>query len=232
METPFSRQEILLGPGGLKRLRSAHIAVFGLGGVGGNGAEALVRCGVGQLTLVDGDVYAPSNLNRQLFATIDTVGCPKVEAAADRLRRINPDVRLNLLQVFYTPQTAGELNFSRFDYILDAVDMVSAKLEIIQRACEAGVPMISAMGAGNKLDPAAFQVADIYETSVCPLARVMRRELRKRGIERLKVVYSREEPRNAGDGSSVPGSVAFVPPVMGLIMAGEAVKDLCGEAGP
>lgn len=231
METPFERQELLLGPEALRRLRDCRAAVFGLGGVGGHAAEALVRCGVGAVALVDKDAYSVSNVNRQLFATIETIGEPKVKAAAQRLRLINPDVVLELYELAYTPDTAEQLDLSRYDYILDCIDMVTGKLTIIERAYKAGVPIISAMGAGNKLDPTAFRVADIYETSVCPLARVMRRELKKRGVERLKVVYSTEPPVDvpAGAGEKpVPGSVSFVPPVMGLIMAGEAVKDLCG----
>lgn len=231
MESPFERQELLLGPGSLERLKACRAAVFGLGGVGGHAAEALVRCGVGAVALVDKDTYSVSNLNRQLFATTETIGKPKVEAAAERLRLINPGVELELHELAYTPDTADRLDFTRYDYILDCIDMVTGKLAIIERAYKAGIPVISAMGAGNKLDPAAFRVADIYETSVCPLARVMRRELKKRGVERLKVVCSTEPPIAvpAGAGEKpVPGSVAFVPPAAGLIMAGEAVKDMCG----
>lgn len=225
METPFAREELLLGKDALERLQRARAAVFGLGGVGGHAAEALVRCGVGAVELVDGDVYSVTNLNRQLFATTATLGMPKVRAAGERLRSIAPEAEIVEHPFFYTPDTADKLDFARFDYILDCIDMVTGKLAIIQRACREGVPVISAMGAGNKLDPTAFRAADIYETSVCPLARVMRRELRKRGIERLRVVYSQEEPRAVGE---LPGSVSFVPPVVGLIMAGEAVKELAG----
>lgn len=228
METPFAREELLLGKEGLERLRKARIAVFGLGGVGGHAAEALVRCGVGAVELVDGDVYSVTNLNRQLFATTATLGMPKVRAAGERLRSIAPEAEIVEHPFFYTPDTADKLDFARFDYILDCIDMVTGKLAIIERACREGVPIISAMGAGNKLDPAAFRAADIYETSVCPLARVMRRELRRRGIERLRVVYSQEEPRSTPE---APGSVSFVPPVVGLIMAGEAVKELTGIHG-
>lgn len=235
MESPFEREELLLGPEALARLKRARVAVFGLGGVGGHAAEALARCGVGALELVDGDAYSASNLNRQLFATIATLGKAKVEAAARRLREIVPDIQITERPVFFTPAAAEEFDFARFDYVLDAVDMVTAKLEIIVRAQQAGTPAISAMGAGNKLDPAGFRVADIYETSVCPLARIMRKELRKRGIERLKVVYSQEEPlpvKAAGGAERpAPGSVAFVPPVVGLIMAGECVKDLIQTGG-
>ncbi len=230
-ETPYERQEPLLGPQSLSKLRAARAAVFGLGGVGGSAAEALARSGIGSLALIDKDTYSVSNLNRQLFATTETIGTPKVEAAAERLRLINPGIELELHRLSYTPDTAGQLDFTRYDYILDCIDMVTGKLAIIERAYRLGVPVISAMGAGNKLDPTAFRAADIYETSVCPLARVMRRELKKRGVERLKVVYSTEPPMPAaldGDGKPIPGSVAFVPPVMGLIMAGEAVKDICG----
>lgn len=228
METPFAREELLLGKEGLERLRKARIAVFGLGGVGGHAAEALIRCGVGAVELVDGDVYSVTNLNRQLFATTATLGMPKVRAAGERLRSIAPEAEIVEHPFFYTPDTADKLDFARFDYILDCIDMVTGKLAIIERACREGVPIISAMGAGNKLDPAAFRAADIYETSVCPLARVMRRELRRRGIERLRVVYSQEEPRSTPE---APGSVSFVPPVVGLIMAGEAVKELTGIHG-
>ncbi len=231
VETPFERQGLLLGDGALHKLKAARIAVFGLGGVGGSAAEALARCGVGALALVDKDAYSVSNLNRQIFAVAETVGMPKVEAAAKRLRAINPELELELHELAYTPDTEDQLDFTGFDYILDCIDMVTGKLAIIQRAYKLGIPTISAMGAGNKLDPTAFRVADIYETSVCPLARVMRRELKKRGVERLKVAYSTEPPIAVPAGAwekPVPGSVSFVPPVMGMIMAGEAVKDICG----
>ena len=231
LESPFERQELILGPESLEKLQGSRVAVFGLGGVGGSAAEALARCGVGAMALIDKDVYSISNLNRQIFATSETVGMPKVEAAAERLRLINPGIELELHCLSYTSETEPRLDFTKFDYILDCIDMVTGKLAIIERAYRLGVPVISAMGAGNKLDPTAFRVADIYETSVCPLARIMRRELKKRGVERLKVVYSQEPPIAvpAGEGERpLPGSVGFVPPVMGLIMAGEAVKDICG----
>ncbi len=234
VEMPYERQEPLLGPGSLQRLQAARTAVFGLGGVGCSAAEALARCGVGSIDLIDGDAYSVSNLNRQIFATIETVGRPKAEAAGERLRQINPNISLGLHHLVYTPETESLLDFTRYDYILDCIDMVTGKLAIIRRAYELGIPVISAMGAGNKLDPTAFRAADIYETSVCPLARVMRRELKKRGIDRLKVVYSTEPPiaAHAGEGEKpVPGSVSFVPPAVGLIMAGEAVKDICGISG-
>lgn len=231
MEQAFEREEMLLGPAALERLQKSRVAVFGLGGVGGHAAEALARCGVGALDLIDGDEYSVTNLNRQLFATMETIGRAKVDAAAERLRRINPYIKIEIHKLAYTPQTAGTLDFSRYDYVLDAIDMVTGKLAIIERAYREGIPVVSAMGAGNKLDPTAFRVADIYETSICPLARVMRRELKRRGVERLKVVYSTEPPAAlpcAPGDKPTPGSVAFVPPVVGLIMAGEAVKDLAG----
>lgn len=226
MDRPLMRQELILGEESTGRLSRSRVAVFGLGGVGSYAAEALARCGIGYIALIDGDVYSASNLNRQLFATAGTLGMPKTQAAAQRLRNICPDIGIEEHPIFYTPKTAGEVDLSRFDYLLDAVDMVSAKLELICRAAELGVPIISCMGAGNKLEPTAFRVADIYETSVCPLARVMRRELRRRGVKRLQVVYSQEPPSETG--GDVPGSVAFVPSVAGLIMAGEAVKYLAG----
>nr|WP_322173019.1 tRNA threonylcarbamoyladenosine dehydratase [Acutalibacter sp. M00118] len=230
MDGMLEREELLLGRAGVERLQRARVAVFGLGGVGGYAAEALVRCGVGVVALIDGDTYSLTNLNRQLFATTATLGMPKVQAAGERLRSIAPEAEIEEHPFFYTAETAGRLDFARYDYIVDAIDMVTAKLAMIERACREGVPIISAMGAGNKLDPTAFRVGDIYETSVCPLARVMRRELRRRGIERLKVVYSTEPPLfPGGEGDRpLPGSVAFVPPAAGLALAGEVIKDLIG----
>ena len=231
----FIRTERLLGNAAMERLKRARVAVFGVGGVGGYVVEALARSGIGAMDLCDKDEVDVTNLNRQIIALTDTVGRPKVEVAAERIHKINPDCWVRLHQVFYLPETADQFDFSQYDYVVDAVDTVTAKLSLIQRAKEAGVPVISSMGAGNKLDPTAFRVADIYETSVCPLAKVMRRECRKRGIEKLKVVYSKEEalvPEKgvAEDPSrrSTPGSVAFVPSVAGLIIAGEVVKDLVG----
>lgn len=232
----FRRTELLLGADGMEKLYQAHVAVFGIGGVGGYVTEALARCGVGAFTLVDSDVVSLSNLNRQIIATLDTVGRYKTEVMAERIARIHPDARVTVRNCFYLPETADSFDFTQFDYVVDAVDTVTAKLEIICRAQEAGVPVISSMGAGNKLDPARFRVADIYETSVCPLAKVMRRECRKRGIEHLKCVYSTEEPRAhraeveepASGRRSVPGSIAFVPSAAGLILAGEVVRDLAG----
>ena len=223
----FSRTEALLGPEAMARLKKARVAVFGIGGVGGYAAEALARSGIGTLDLIDSDTVSLSNINRQIIALHSTVGMAKVEAAKARIRDINPDAAVNTYPVFYLPETAAQFDFSRYDYVIDAVDTVAAKLSLAEAARDAGVPIISAMGAGNKLDPTAFEVADIAKTTVCPLARVMRRELKKRGIHHMKVVYSREEPVTPahGDGERrVPGSVAFVPPVVGLILAGEVVK--------
>ena len=232
-----SRTSLLLGEDGLDRLRKSRVAVFGVGGVGGYVAEALARAGVGALDLVDPDVVSLSNLNRQIVATLDTVGHPKAEAMAQRIGRIAPDCRVTVHEVFYLPENADALDLSAFDYVVDAVDTVSAKIELAVRCAALSVPLISAMGAGNKLDPTKFAVTDIYSTQTCPLARVMRRELRKRGVASLRVVYSTEEarvPRNAaGETSRVPGSVSFVPGVAGLILAGEVVRALAGEeAGP
>lgn len=233
METAFAREEMLLGQEALERLQKARVAVFGLGGVGGHAAEALVRCGVGAVELIDGDVYSLTNLNRQLFASTDTLGMSKVQAAGERLRAINPGAEIGEHPFFYTPDTADQLDFTEFDYILDCIDMVTGKLAIIERACREGVPIISAMGAGNKLDPTAFRTADIYETSVCPLARVMRRELGRRGVKHLKVVYSPEEPAPCArledpppGRRSVPGSVSWVPPAAGVLLGGAAVMEL------
>lgn len=230
----FERSAMLLGAEGIGRLEKARVAVFGLGGVGGHAAEALVRSGVGAIDLIDRDRVALSNLNRQLIATRETVGRLKTEAMAERLRAINPEARITAWPMFYLPETADSIDLRRYDYVLDAVDTVTAKLTLILRAAEADTPIISAMGAGNKLDPTLLRVADISRTSVDPLARIMRKELRRRGIERLKVVCSTEPPlapeTPPGGGESgrraTPGSVAFVPSVMGLIMAGEVVKDI------
>ena len=233
----FSRTELLLGREGVERLARAHVAVFGLGGVGGYAAEALVRSGVGALDLIDSDRVSLTNLNRQILATHRTLGQYKADAARDRALEINPEARVTARRVFYGPDTAGDFDFSQYDYVIDAIDTVTGKLALIQQALAAGTPIISCMGAGNKLDPTAFRVADIYETAVCPRARVMRKELKRRGVRRLKVVYSQEPPRNP-EGAlyqeslegeirrQLPGSAAFVPAAAGLILAGEAVKDL------
>lgn len=232
----YSREELLIGEEGLKKLRRARVAVFGIGGVGGYVVEALARSGVGALDLFDGDTVALTNINRQIIALENTVGRPKVEVAQERVLLIDPQCRVETNVLFLTPENAGEIDFSRYDYVADAIDTVTSKLELIQRCREAGVPVISCMGAGNKLDPTLFRVADIEKTSVCPLAKVMRRELKRRGISGVKAVYSTEEalrPQAAQEGDSkgtagrpVPGSMAFVPSVAGLVLAGEIVKDL------
>lgn len=236
MSERFARTELLLGSESMQRLKKARVAVFGIGGVGGYTVEALARSGVGTLDLIDNDKVCMSNINRQIIATEDTVGRYKADVAAERIHAINPHAKVNVHKVFYMPDTAGQFRFSDYDYVVDAIDTVTGKLMLAEQAAACGTPVISSMGAGNKLDPAAFQVADIYETSVCPLAKVMRRELRKRGIQHLKVVYSKEPPLTPGDSPEdgglmhikrpVPGSCAFVPPVAGLIIAGEVIKDL------
>ena len=219
----FSRTEALLGEQAMEKLKKARVAVFGIGGVGGHVVEALVRSGVGAVDIVDSDKVCLSNLNRQIIATESSIGKYKVDVMKERILDINPEAVVNVHKCFYLPETKDEFDFSQYSYVVDAVDTVTAKIQLVMEAAEAGVPIISSMGAGNKLDPTAFQVADIYKTSVCPLAKVMRRELKKRGIKKLKVVYSREQPvvKNA-----VPASVAFVPSVVGLIIAGEVIKDL------
>lgn len=219
----FRRTEMLLGS--IDKLKNAHVAVFGVGGVGGYAVEALVRSSVGEITVVDKDVVSLSNINRQIIALHSTVGMPKVDVIKARALDINPSVKINTYEMFFLPETSSTFDFSKFDYVVDCVDTVAAKIEIVAKASAAGVPVISAMGAGNKLDPTAFEVADIYSTSVCPLCRVMRKELKSRGIDSLKVVYSKEEPIKT-DGV---GSVAFVPSAMGLVIAGEVIKDLLNE---
>ena len=229
-----SRTAMLLGEAAVDRLAKARVAVFGVGGVGGYIAEALARAGVGALDLIDSDTVSVSNINRQIIALHSTVGRLKVDVMAERIRDINPACQVRTYPMFYLPETAGSFDFSAYDYVADAVDTVSAKLDLAVRAHEAGVPIIAAMGAGNKLDPAAFEVADLSKTSVCPLARVMRIELRKRGIHHMKVVYSKEEPHTPtvtvtdGPRRATPGSVSFVPGAAGLILAGEIIKDLTG----
>ena len=222
----FSRTELLLGRDAIEKLSRAKVIVFGVGGVGGYAVEALARSGVGRIDLVDKDTVSLSNLNRQLIATRDTVGREKVEVMAERIHSINPDCEVHSYCCFYLPDTKEQCDFSSYDYIIDAVDTVTAKLSLICEAERAGTPVISAMGAGNKLNPAAFKVSDIYQTRVCPLARVMRRECKKRGINKLKVVYSEENPQKPQIDRGVPGSVPFVPPVAGLILASEVVRDL------
>lgn len=231
----FARTRLLIGENALARLAAARVAVFGVGGVGGYAVEALARSGVGALDLVDNDRFSLTNLNRQLHALHSTLGQYKVEAAAARVRDINPACRVTAYTVFFTPETQRLFDFSQYDYVVDAIDTVTGKLALVECARAAGVPIICSMGAGNKMDPSAFRVADIYQTSVCPLAKVMRQECRKRGIERLKVVYSQEPPLaphpQAGEQEdsprrAVPGSTAFVPSAAGLILAGEVIKDL------
>lgn len=234
-EQAFSRSRMLLGSDNMERLRHARVAVFGVGGVGGYVVEALARTGIGALDLIDNDVVDVTNINRQIIATHSTVGQAKVEVARQRVSDINPDCRVQVHKTFYLPETAGQFDFSQYSYVVDAIDTVSGKLMLVEQAKAAGTPIICAMGAGNKLDPSGFRVADIYDTRVCPLAKVMRKELKKRGIDSLKVVYSEEEPRQPVVSQTqpvpgkrqTPGSVAFVPSVVGLMMAGEVIKDLC-----
>ena len=236
MDKYFSRAEMLLGSEAMEKLASSRVAIFGVGGVGGYAVEALARTGVGKLDIIDSDTVSESNLNRQIYALRSTVGQYKVDAASERIRDINPSAKVRAYRTFYTPETADAFDFTEYDYVVDAIDTVAGKIALVVNADRAGVPIISSMGAGNKLDPTRLEVADIYSTSVCPLARVMRYELRRRGIKKLKVVYSKEtpiKPASAADSDdtsrrSVPGSVAFVPSVAGLIIAGEVIKDLAG----
>ena len=240
----FSRTQLLLGPEAMEHLSRCRVAVFGIGGVGGYAVEGLVRSGVGALDLIDNDRVSLTNLNRQLHATRKTIGKYKVDAAEERIHEINPGCRVMTYRTFFLPDTQAMFDFSQYDYVIDAIDTVTGKLALIEQAQAAGTPIISAMGAGNKLDPTAFRVADIYQTSVCPLARVIRSECRKRGIRHLKVVYSTEQPTRpledpaiscspeAGRDTmrrDIPGSTAFVPSAAGLIIAGEVVRDLCQE---
>ena len=250
MLNQFSRTQLLLGAEAMEKLAASRVAVFGIGGVGGAVCEALARSGVGALDLIDDDRVCLTNLNRQIIATRRTVGQFKADAMRERILEINPDAKVQVHKCFFLPENVDEFPFGEYDYIVDAVDTVTAKIALILTAKEKGIPVISCMGAGNKLDATAFRVADIYETRVCPLARVMRRELRKRGVDHLKVVYSEEVPirpledmsiscrahcicppgtkRHCTDRRDIPGSVAFVPPVAGMILAGEVIKDLCG----
>lgn len=248
MLNQFSRTQLLFGKEAMEKLASSRVAVFGIGGVGGYTVEALVRSGVGAVDLIDDDKVCLTNLNRQLFATRKTVGQYKVDVAAERMAEINPDAEIRTYKTFYAPETAEQFHFSEYDYIVDAIDTVTGKIALVLNADAAGTPIISSMGAGNKVDPTAFEVTDIYKTSVCPLAKVMRHELKRRGIKKLKVVYSKEEPitpiddmaiscrahcicppetaRKCTQRRQVPGSNAFVPSVVGLIIAGEVIKDL------
>ncbi len=250
MLNQFSRTQLLIGASGMAALARSRVAVFGVGGVGGYAVEALARSGVGALDLIDNDRICLSNLNRQIHATRETLGKWKVEAARDRVLAINPDCRVTLHRIFFGPDQADQFDFTQYDYVIDAIDTVTGKISLVLLAQAADVPIISSMGAGNKMDPTAFQVADIYETSVCPLARVMRKELKKRGVRALKVVYSQEPPmtpredltisdrtdnicppepeQNGARRRQIPGSNAFVPSAAGLIIASEVVKDLIG----
>lgn len=250
MLNQFTRTQLIYGPEAMEKLRNSRVAVFGVGGVGGYAVEALARSGVGALDLVDDDRVCVTNINRQILATRRTVGRYKVDVASERVADINPQCTVRTYKTFFLPETKDQFDFTEYDYVVDAIDTVTGKIQLALSAKEAGTPIISSMGAGNKTDPSAFQVADIYETSVCPLARVMRRELKRRGVEKLKVVYSREKPiRPLEDASiscrancvcppgtvrkctvrrDIPGSAAFVPSVAGLIIAGEIVNDLTG----
>lgn len=238
MVNEFSRTALLLGDEAIEKLKKARVAVFGVGGVGGYTVEALARSGVGAIDLIDNDRVSLSNINRQIIATHSTIGQLKVEVAKARVLDINPNCEVKTYPVLYMPETADRFDFSQYDYIVDAIDTVTGKIELVMRAQEKGTPIISSMGAGNKLDPTAFEVADIYKTSVCPLAKVMRRELKKRGVKKLKVVYSKEEAitpvgeieEDAQGRRSIPGSIAFVPSVAGLIIGGEVVKDIVSKA--
>ena len=225
MNELFERTELLIGEDNVKRLGGKHVAVFGVGGVGGYVCEALARSGVGRLTIVDRDVVSKSNINRQIIALNSTVGMPKVNVMKNRIMDINPDAIVDAREVFFLPDTAEQFDFGTYDYVVDCVDTVTAKIAIIEAAKKAGVPVISCMGAGNKLDPAGFKVADIAKSSVCPLAKVMRHELKKRNISDVKCVFSTEESRLHGE--TTIGSIAYVPSVAGLILAGEVIKDLC-----
>ena len=244
MPNPFARTQLLFGAQAMERLRRSRVAVFGIGGVGGYAVEALCRSGIGTLDLIDSDTVSLTNLNRQIIATRRTIGRYKVDVAKERILDINPDAAVYTYKTFYTSQTSHQFDFTKYDYVVDAIDTVAGKLELVLQANRAGVPIISSMGAGNKIDPTAFEVADIYETSVCPLAKVMRRELKRLEIPSLKVVYSKEpamtpigeeeqsQEEEKGRFSSqpvrqTPGSNAFVPPVAGLVMAAEVVRDLC-----
>lgn len=233
MSEIFKRTELLLGENAVKKLSGCRVAVFGIGGVGGYTAEALARSGVGKLDLIDNDTVSESNINRQIIALHSTVGRYKVDVMKERILDINPDAEVRIYNTFFMPETEGEFDFTLYDYVVDAIDTVTGKIALAVKADKAGTPIISSMGAGNKLDPTAFEVADIYKTSVCPLARVMRRELKQRGIKKLKVVYSKEAPlspasddENGQHKKQTPGSTAFVPSVAGLIIAGEVIKDL------
>ena len=231
MENRYSRIVNLIGEENLKMLRNSHVAVFGIGGVGGYSAEALCRSGVGTITLVDSDVVEESNLNRQIIATIGSLGTPKTEAMKTRILSIDASVKINAITTFFNAENAHSIDFSQFDYVIDAIDTVTSKIFLIEKCKELDIPIISSMGTGNKLNPAELEVSDIYKTSVCPLAKVMRYELKKRGVKKLKVVYSKEEPikpteQLSENGRHAPASMVFVPAAAGMILASEVVKDL------
>lgn len=250
MLNQFSRTELLIGSDAVQKLKNSRVAIFGVGGVGGYAVEALARSGIGTIDVVDDDKVCLTNINRQIIATHQTIGKYKVDAAEERIKQINPECVVNKHQMFYSPETAAEFDFSKYDYVVDAIDTVTGKIALVMQARECGTPIISSMGAGNKMDPTAFEVSDIFKTSVCPLARVMRYELKKRGVKKLKVVYSKEKPIMPSDDTAnscrekcvcppgterkctarraIPGSNAFVPSAVGLIIAGEVVKDLIG----
>ena len=233
MSEQFKRTELLLGKPAMERLAGSRVAVFGIGGVGGHVCEALARSGVGAIDLIDHDTVAMSNINRQIIATTKTVGMYKVDVMEERIHDINPEAKVTVHKCFFLPENAGDFPFDKYDYVVDAIDTVTAKIELVMQCQQMGIPIISSMGAGNKLDASAFRVADIYKTNIDPLARVMRRELKKRGVKKLKVVYSEEQPITPAESDeqtpgrrSTPGSTAFVPSVAGLIIAGEVIKDL------
>lgn len=226
MDSWKSRTETLIGKENVDKLSRAHVLVFGLGGVGSYCVEALARAGIGELTLVDGDKVSESNINRQLIATVKTVGRQKAEVQKERVLDINPNAVVHAKEIFYLPENSDGFDFSKYDYVVDAVDTVTAKLDIVQKANSANVPVISSMGTGNKVKPTEFKVADLFKTKVCPLAKVMRKELKSRGVDRLKVVYSEEEPLKK---ERTPSSISFVPPVAGLILAGEVIKDIISK---
>lgn len=234
MTEEFSRTGLLLGAEAMEKLHNSRVAVFGVGGVGGYAVEALARCGVGRLDLIDNDTVSLSNINRQIIALHSTVGRYKVDVAKERVLDINPDCEVRVYKTFFLPETEDEFDFTQFDYVIDAIDTVTGKLALVMKANAANTRIISSMGAGNKLDPTKFEAADISKTAVCPLARIMRKELKKRGIEHLKVVYSKEQAMTplesiaSPSGKIIPGSLAFVPSVAGLIIAGEVIKDITG----
>ena len=227
MENQFSRTETLIGTEALKKLANSRVAVFGIGGVGGYVVEALARAGVGALYLIDNDEVNITNINRQIIALHSTIGKSKVEVAKERVLDINPKVNIKIYKTFFTPETSDEFDFSQYDYVVDAIDTVTGKIELVMKSQEVNAPIISCLGTGNKIHPEMFEISDIYKTSVCPLAKVMRTELKKRGVKKLKVLYSKETPIKK-EGQRIPASISFTPPVAGLIIAGEVVRDLLG----